>query len=192
MRNGAIGALGIMVVTAVLSACSSTGTQVRPRGPWSPELAQFFDDAADFIEDPGDLQGAWSADYARELQGRVDEADLICRAEVRTVNEDISVDGHRRKHLLMQVTSVLYGEAPEDNRLHISVGEGSSGFDTIDRSERRLISNHFIAFIRWYEDDDGSVRAHWHLSPATRPLVAMVRRAITERQEAAPAEGEDR
>lgn len=189
MKNSKNITFFVLAVIAVLSSCSSTTTQVRPRAPWEPELAQFFDDAADFIEDPGDLQGAWSTDYARELQGRVDEADLICRVEVRTINEDISVDGHRRKHLLMQISSVLHGEAPSDNRLHVSVGEGSSGFDTIDRSERRLIGNHFVAFIRWYEDDDDVVRAHWHLSPATRPLIAMVRRAITEREEAAPEEG---
>ena len=100
----------IAVTLPVLAGCTaSVGTQARPRAPWEPELAEFFDDAADFIADPGDLQGEWARGYDAELQGRVDEADLICRVFINTINEDINVEGHRRKHLLMRVTSVLHG-----------------------------------------------------------------------------------
>ena len=181
----------VVAVAAALVAgagCSSSTAQVQPQAPWDPNLAQFFDDAVDFIEDPGDLAGAWASGYAQEVQGRVDEADVIARVHVTTVNEDIAVDGHRRKHVLMNVTSLLYGDMPPDERLHLSVGEGVAGFDTVDRNERRLIDNRFVAFVRWYDDDDGTVRAHWHLSPGSRAVIETVRRQVTERQEASPDE----
>jgi hypothetical protein len=151
-------------------------------------MAEFFDDAADFIEDPGALGGSWASSYGAELQGRVDQADLICRVHIATINEDIDVDGHRRKHLLTRVSSTLRGDAPADGRLNLTVDQGSVGFDTVDRGERRLFNNRFIAFVRWYENDDGEVRAHWHLSPDTRPVVELVRRRITERQVATPGQ----
>ncbi len=180
----------LMLIVGV-SSCSSTTSNIRPQAPWEPELAEFFDDAADFIQNPGDLQGAWSTGYSRELQGRVDEADLICRVTVSTLNEDINVEGHRRKHLLMGITSVLYGEEPEGRRLHLSVDEGSAGFDTIDASERRLLDNQFVAFVRWYEDEDSAVRGHWHLSPGTRSVVELVRHQIIERHDDAELEDDE-
>ncbi len=181
--------LKLMLPLAFLfsQACSSSSSNTpRPRAPWEPELAQFFDDAADFIEDPGDLQGNWATSYQSELRGRVDEADLIARVHITTINEDIAIDGHRRKHLIARVTSVLRGDAPPDDRLILSVDEGSAGFDTVDRSERRLFNGRYVAFVRWYEDEDGTVKSHWHLSPGSRAVVEMVRQAITEREQATP------
>lgn len=172
--------------------CSSAGTQVRPRAPWEPGLAEFFDDAADFIEDPGDLEGAWATDYSTALQGRIDEADLIARVLITTINEDINVEGQRRKHLLAQITSTLSGDAPADERLHLIVDDGSEGFDTIDRGERRLFNNRFVAFVRWYETEEGVVRAHWHLSPGSRPVVDLVRRSIEQRRQQSGEGGEGR
>ncbi len=194
MRRWVIAKWVVLVTMLTLVACSnsSTGrTTIRPRAPWEPELAQFFDDAADFIEDPGDLQGNWATGYQGELRGRVDEADLICRVHITTINEDIAVDGHRRKHLLARVTSVLRGDNPPEDRLHLTVDEGSAGFDAVDRAERRLFNGRYVAFVRWYEDDDGQVRSHWHLSPNSSAVIDMVRGAITEREEAVPVRGDD-
>lgn len=181
----------VLAIASLLAlGCSSAGTQVRPRAPWEPELADFFDDAADFIEDPGDLEGAWATDYSTGLQGRIDEADLIARVLITTINEDINVEGQRRKHLLATITSVLSGEAPADERLHLIVDDGSEGFDTIDRGERRLFNNRFVAFVRWYESEDGVVRSHWHLSPGSRPVVDLVRRSIEQRRQQTGEGGE--
>jgi hypothetical protein len=173
----------LVLVSLTALGCSSAGTQVRPRAPWEPELAEFFDDAADFIEDPGDLEGAWATDYSTGLQGRIDEADLIARVLITTINEDINVEGQRRKHLLAQITSTFAGEAPTDERLQLMVDDGAEGFDTIDRGERRLFNNRFVAFVRWYESEDGVVRAHWHLSPGSRPVVDLVRRSVDQRRQ---------
>lgn len=186
MRGRTIILLCFLLLSVLIASCGSNGTQVRPRAPWEPELAEFFDDAADFILNPGDLQGAWATDYAGALLGRIDESDLICRVHITTINEDIAIDGHRRMHLLMRVTSTLHGRGPEDERLHLLVGEGSEGFDTVDRGQHRLFNNRFVAFVRWYENDEGVVRAHFHLSPASRQVVELVRRSITERHQVEP------
>lgn len=189
MRPWAVSKWVVLVTMLAFAACSTSSrgrNTIRPRAPWEPELAQFFDDAADFIEDPGDLQGNWATGYQGELRGRVDESDLICRVHITTINEDISVDGHRRKHLLARVTSVLRGDSPPEDRLHLTVDEGSAGFDAVDRAERRLFNGRYVAFVRWYEDEDGQVRSHWHLSPNSSAVIDMVRGAITEREEAVP------
>lgn len=189
MRSGARTSWVLVAITMTLMACSQTSRgnrPIRPHAPWDPELARFFDDSADFIEDPNDLQGTWATSYHGELQGRVDDADLICRVHVTTINEDISVDGHRRKHLLAQVTSTLRGTAPHEDRLNLVVDQGSSGFDMVDRGERRLFNGRFVAFVRWYEDDDETIRAHWHLSPGSRAVIDLVRQSIVEREQATP------
>lgn len=175
-----------LALLASAAACSAPAAQIRASAPWDPDLAPFFDDAADFIANPGDLEGTWATDYAVELRGRVDAADLICRIHVNTVREDIAVEGARRKHLLATVTSAMHGVAPPDERLYLTVDEGSGGFDTIDRNVQRILDNRFVAFVRWYEDDEGALRAHWHLSPATPEVVGAVRAALEERESATP------
>jgi hypothetical protein len=176
----------LLVAIATFSCSSSTSNTPRARAPWVPDLAQFFDDAADFIENPGDLQGDWATSYQADLRGLVDEADLICRIHVTTINEDIAIDGHRRKHLLTRITSTLRGTAPAEDQLDLNVDEGSAGFDSVDRSERRLFNGRYVAFVRWYEDENGQLQSHWHLSPGTNAVVEMVRQAITERENAPP------
>ena len=187
--NPWIGRVAAAVAMAVAVGCGPATTQIRPQAPWDPELAPFFDDAADFIADPGGLEGSWATDYAGELRGRVDAADLIARVLVTTVREDISIDGTRRKHLVMQVTSVLDGQEPPEARLQVAVDEGSAGFDTVDRNVRRLLANRFVAFVRWYEDDEGTLRSHWHLSPASPQVIRATRSALEVRQRARPSDG---
>jgi len=173
-------------VALTLFACGGPSQQIRARAPWDPELAPFFDDAVDFISNPGDLEGTWSSSYASELRARSDSADLVCRAHVDTVREDIGVDGERRKHLLARVTSGLFGAIPADERLHLVVDEGSAGFDTVDQSTNRILNNVFVVFVRWYEDENGQLRSHWHLSPGSRAVVQSTRRALEERNRATP------
>jgi hypothetical protein len=60
------------------------------------------------------------------------------------------------------------------------VSEGTGGFETVARNERRIVDGRFVLFVKWYANDAGEVRSHWHLTPATRDLVAKVKQMLAD------------
>lgn len=143
--------------------------------PFPSELSRFFDDAADFIEDVDALGGRVAADWRRQVQGLGAESDLIVAVRIETVTLG-GDNGSTRAYRLTAVATrdPIRGTLPADRRIDLRVTEGEVGFNAIDQNERRLQARSFLLFARWY-DDEGTPRAHWHLSPETPALTRRVR-----------------
>jgi hypothetical protein len=58
------------------------------------------------------------------------------------------------------------------------VTEGSTGFHTVRNNITRVQAREYLLFARYHTDDEGQVRARWHLSPNTPRLLERVRDAV--------------
>ena len=177
----------LLSCVATLAACGGGGggaSSTHPSSPFTAEHAKFFDDAVDLIREPGVLGGRWAEEWDEDLRGRVGYADLVARVVVQTLRTDTDLEHRNTYHLVCPINEALRGEKPGDS-IEVSVSEGSGGFETVARNERRIVDGRFVLFVKWYGDDAGEVKSHWHLTPATRDLVAQVKQMLAdaERQE---------
>lgn len=172
--------------SVVLAACGgangSENPAMRPSSPFTAEHAKFFDDAVDLIREPEVLGGRWAEEWDEDLRGRVGYADLVARVVVQTLRTDTDLEHRNTYHLVCQINEVLHGESP-GRSTEVAVSEGTGGFETVARNERRIVDGRFILFVKWYSDDAGEVKAHWHLTPATRELVAQVKQMLLDAQQ---------
>ncbi|HEY8431727.1 MAG TPA: hypothetical protein VIL20_25280, partial [Sandaracinaceae bacterium] len=51
----------------------------------------------------------------------------------------------------------------------------------VETNEGQLLDRQYFVFLKWAEDEDGAVRARWHLSPATDQVATRVRAALQQR-----------
>ncbi|MCC7534580.1 MAG: hypothetical protein IT379_00120 [Deltaproteobacteria bacterium] len=174
--------VALLAALAPFTAACGGSDAMRVTSPFSPELVPFFDDAVDFIAAPDRLEGRWADDWMAETQQRVRNADLITRVRVETLHSDS--DPERRTSYRIVVRALgdpLYGEPPETGRFELRAHESSPGFATVRENERRLAQGEHLVFVKWYEDDMGTVRAHWHLSPASSRVIRRVQRLVSLR-----------
>ena len=47
---------------------------------------------------------------------------------------------------------------------------------------KKAIDERFVVFVKWYEDEDGLVLAHWHLSPASDAILDRVEELLLRRE----------
>ena len=179
-----------VILAALCGGCASTranGTGMTMR-PFTPELGQYFDDAADFIEDVDALGGRVAADWRRQVRGLATESDLIVAVRVETVTLGDDNSTTRAYRLTAAATrDPIVGTLPSDRRIDLRVTEGEVGFNAIHQNEQRLQVRTYLLFARWY-DDDGTARAHWHLSPETDALTRRVREVTGINDPNAPRE----
>lgn len=168
-----------LALSPVGAACGSSRPTVRATSPFEPVHARFFDDAADFIREPVTLGGQWASDWDEELRGRVGYADTVALIKIETLRTSIDVERHRTYHLLCRADRLLRGTLPDEDRIEVSVAEGSGGFETIARNERRLVEGQYLLFIKWAEENE-EVIPRWHLSPASERALGDVRRMLVE------------
>jgi hypothetical protein len=102
---------------------------------------------------------------------------VVATAHVETVMVETDPEGGRSYRLTVTLTDPLRGGLPAEHRANLRVTEGQVGYRTVTGRENRLQTMSFVAFLRWYRDGAGLVRAHWHLSPMTDALVSRVRAA---------------
>lgn len=183
--------LSAFVLFAALGGgCASTGTRgadVTTR-PFTPELGRYFDDAADFIEDVDALGGRVASDWRRQVRGLAAESDLIVAVRIETVTLGDDNATTRAFRLTAAATrDPIRGTLPGDRRIDLRVTEGEVGFNGIQQNEQRLQARTFLLFARWY-DDEGTARAHWHLSPETDALTRRVREVTGINDPNAPRE----
>lgn len=174
----------LLVLTLCLAgaACSSTRTTGATHvasAPFTPDLAAFFDDAVDYVENVEDLGGRVASDWRRQIDGLAQNSDVITVVRVETVTSgtESSSSGSMR---LTTVSSraPLRGTVPDDRRIDLRVSEGEVGYNTVRNSSTRLQSREWLMFVRWYDDADGQVRPHWHLTPATPAAIQRAQDAI--------------
>lgn len=161
---------------ALLGGCATTSnTPTITTRPFTPELARYFDDAADYIEDVDALGGRVAADWRRQVRGLASESDLIVPVRIETVTLGDDNASTRAFRLTAAATrDPIVGTLPADRRVDLRVTEGEVGFNGVHQNEQRLQSRTYLLFARWY-DDEGTPRAHWHLSPETPALIQRVR-----------------
>ena len=132
--------------------------------PFTPELELLFDDGVDFFAEPASLEGSWRDASIRDTQGRVDAADVVAVVEVHTVHVDSDPSQRTSYRLVGRVSRHLLGASPTSD-LRLSCRAGPPGYETIAGNQHRLLNREFVVYLKWYDSPEGTVEAHWHLSP---------------------------
>ncbi len=157
------------------SACASR-PQIRATGPFTAEMARYFDDSVDYITNLDELGGRMAADLNTQLGFLARTADLIAVVRIETVAVSQDPDGTQAYRLMGAVTETLHGTAP-DHHVQLRAVQGQAGYNTVSGRQDRLQNGRWLVFIRWYTDGQGEVRAHWHMYPHSDAMVNRMREA---------------
>ncbi|MCG8553861.1 MAG: hypothetical protein MJD61_01015 [Proteobacteria bacterium] len=167
MKGGLRSACLTMVVFLV--GCGADGALRLPVSEFTAEHAQLYEDGVDFVHDPRALSGRWRMNWERELHDRVRWADFIGVVRVSNILVEVDPEQHTSYRLRTQVEQPLLGEAP--NELELPSAYGQAGVDSVARNQQRLLNARLVAYVKWYRNDLGEIAAHWHLAPASRPVL---------------------
>jgi len=170
----------VLTLSALLLA-AGCGGGFKVGSPWNPNESRFFDDGIDLIKQPSKLGGEWAYNHEEELDARVNLGDLTCLVSVLTVQTTTDLDGKEAKRIEAQVTEVFYGNTPTE-KIVLQSSKDSLGYPLIVRHERHL-TGEFLAFIRWFDREDGSLGHHFHLSPSSLEMRKKVQAMIDKRKE---------
>lgn len=179
----------LVLAIAVAAGCGGASASVlRPSSPFTEEDARYFDGSVDFVEDPSALEGRWADSWDEELEERVGRLDVLAAVEVHTLRTDVDLERRRTYRLFARVDRQLYGDVELDE-LELVVREGEPGFPTVADNQRRVLHQPFLAFVKFAESpEDGNVRARWHLSPVSQPVLDRIQVLLEQR---APGTVED-
>lgn len=175
--------LRALAALSLLSGCGGAQTEAVVTSPFTGEDAVVFEDGVDFVFDPDVLEGRWREDWSRELQQRVERADIVAVVRVATLRTDVDLDRRTTYRLIATVERELLGEPPQEE-MSLVVREGEGGFESVRSNERRVLDGDFVAFVKWYQTEHESVAPHWHLSPATDPVLRRVEFLVRRRTQA--------
>jgi hypothetical protein len=156
--------------------CGGGGSALRVMHPSSPFLeadAPLFEDGVDMIGDPEGLSGRWADEWATSLQDRVARSDVIALMTVNTLRTDVSPEQRTTHWLVAEVGDVFKGKY--EGELSLSSSDDAIGFDSVDREKSNVLHKQMVVFAKWVLEQDGSVRAHWHLALGSRNIVDAVR-----------------
>jgi len=173
----------VFVLWMLGSGCGGSSQAAVVTSPFTAEHAEVFEDGLDFVHDPDVLEGRWRDDWSSELQKRVGWADLIGVVHVRTLRTDTTPDREVTYRLIVSVERSILGSAP-DEELSLVVRQGEGGFESVRTNERRILDQSFVAFIKWYQDEREEIVPHWHLAPATDPVVRRTEYLVRTRRSA--------
>lgn len=171
----------LLALVVALAACASTSPTgvMRPTAPFSAELARYFDDAVDYIENPEELGGRLASDWRNQIDRLSRDSDLIVPVRIETVSEGVEASAAASYTLTAAAAGpIVKGELPRDQRISLRVSEGATGFQTVRNNITRVQSREFLLFARFHTDEEGTVRPRWHLSPNTPRLRERVRDSI--------------
>ena len=167
--------LAFGLVTAV--GCGSVGFKTGQQ--WDVKEAPFFDDGVDMVQDLSSLSGQWGYKQENEFNGRLQLADFVAEIDILSVQTSTDLDGGMSKRIEISVVNTLYGDAPAKNIFVVSSKE-ALGYELILRYEKHLKGSFFI-FVRWFDEEDGSVGHHFHLSPVSDKLKPEVEQSVALR-----------
>jgi hypothetical protein len=155
------------------SACGSDKRVVQP-GEFTKQHELLFDDGVDLIEDPDALQGRWLSDWQRELEQRLEDADVVASGRVTTVREEINPEQRASFHLLFLKRKAFKGKPR--NELSLSAAEGASGYASVQQNREHVIDRDMIVFVRYAVSADGAVTPHFHLMPQSKAVMRGLQR----------------
>jgi hypothetical protein len=172
----------LLLSLALSLGCSGTTAAAGSRavtGPFTPELATFFDDSVDYVENVEELGGRVASDWRRQIDGCARSADIIAVVRVETVTSgsESTTSGSFRLTTIA-TRDPLKGTLPADRRTDLITSQGEVGYNTVRAGSSRIQARDWLMFVRWYDDTDGQVRPHWHLTPATEQALQRARDAI--------------
>jgi hypothetical protein len=163
-----------VLLAAVLAAgagCKGSSQKTTTPTQLTTEDAALFEQGVDFIAKLEGLEGRWREDWERDLQGRVQRADLVAVVTVRTLRTDTDPERRVTHRVVAHVDRVIRGQAPT-SELELAVREGAAGFASVDQAVGRLPQQTLVAYVKWVMGELGEPVAHFHLSPASEEVVA--------------------
>jgi hypothetical protein len=169
MQPGPLVSTVVALAAALSVGCGGAAPKPRPVTEFTERDGRLFEDGVDFVGDPEALGGRWRDEWSEHLDHRVRRADAVAIVMVRTVRTDIDLDRRSTYRLLADVEEELLGALPEE--LSLTVNEQQQGFTTVQGNEERILNQPFVAFVKWYRTRSGQVEAHWHLAPASEPVL---------------------
>ncbi len=156
--------------------------------PSTPEQLKVFEHGVDFVAALEGIEGRWREDWDRELHERVGGADFIGTIHVQTLLTETDPEQVVTHRLVGRVTRTILGN--EEKTLELRVRESDKGFPTIHDNLTRIQSRDFLAYVKWYKDDVGERAAHFHLSPASEPIVSETEKIVGIRKDTRTQEAE--
>ncbi len=166
----------LLAIALFTVAC---GTAFKTGNPWNPGESRLFDDGIDLLADPGKLSGKWGYEAENELDARSNLADMVAVVEILSVQTNTDLDGKQAKRIAIKVVKTLYGSSPSSQFPVISA-EDSFGYKLIIRHEASL-SGRQIMFIRWFDEENGSLGSHFHFSPYSKALTSSLKTRLESR-----------
>lgn len=177
MRRSRAIAIAILAASAFASGCGGGFAVGRQ---WDAETeATVFDDGIDLIDDTAKLSGEWAFRAEQDLDSRSNLADLVAVVNITSVQTTKDIDGKEGRRLDTRIVKILYGAAP-DTLLVLVASSSSLGYSLITRHEGRL-TGEYVVFLRWFEQEDGSLGHHFHFSPSSPGVMATVRKHVEGR-----------
>lgn len=137
----------------------------------TPEQTRVFEHGVDFVAGLEGLEGKWRSDWEVDLSERVGSADVVAVVNFHTLRTDTDPSQRVTHHLLGRIEREMLGEV-KDDEIELTVREGEAGFPSVHDNLSRLTNRPFVLYAKWYRDDSGAREAHWHLSPASEPIVS--------------------
>jgi len=137
--------------------CAGAASNVQATDFRGSDVA-LFDNSVDLVAAPVIVEGEWGA-----FERRVVRADLVASIRVQSLHSELI--RHRSAYrLTVKVKDRLKGESTRE--LELRVTDEEPGHRSVEMNEDRLLSDSFIAFVKWEADPESSgLVAHWHLSP---------------------------
>jgi hypothetical protein len=173
----------LLVSLALSLGCSGStaaaGGNRTVSGPFTTELGTFYDDSVDYVENVEELGGRVASDWRRQIDGCARGADIIAVVRVETVtsgSESTTSGSYRLTTIATR--DPFKGSLPPDRRIDLVTSQGEVGYNTVRAGSSRIQARDWLMFVRWYDDTDGQVRPHWHLTPATEQALQRARDAI--------------
>lgn len=159
----------VAAAAAALLGCGPKNNKLTPKSPWDEGLAEYFDDSVDFTLNPQSLSGQWLYKYQDQLAVRMLESELVLGVDIVSITKKSDPSGRGCKDLYTEVKAKVKGTYEQGN-VTLRVCDDQAGFDSFKEEDTRLFDKTFIAFIKLYGMEDGSVGMHWHLSPLSKGL----------------------
>lgn len=180
--------LAVSCVGALPLAACGGANKKAPITPTTPEQLRVFEHGVDFVAALEGIEGRWRDDWDRELQERVGSADFIGTVHIETLLTETDPEQTVTHRLVARVTRTILGDGGKT--VELRVREGEVGFPTIHDNVARIQARDFLAYVKWFKDDAGDRAAHFHLSPASEPVISETERVIGMRKGGATDEAD--